>query len=143
MSGEKDFKTQKGIIMYTIINMALTAISRMAENIPTEGINEIYDDSNNIIGYQHGCASTFADNHIIISTCGIYDEVTHHKRGVCNIVSVDAVTYEPHTLTIHASEYTDTELFSVSMVTGELGNLNDTEVIKHALKKHVDNIFSI
>lgn len=129
--------------MYTIINMALTAISIIAECIPCEGYNEIYDDSNNIIGYHHGCASTFADNHIIISTCGIYDEATHRKRGVCNIVSVDAVTYEPHTLTIHASEDIDTELFSVSMVTGELGNLNDTEIIKHALKKHVDNIFSI
>lgn len=129
--------------MNTIINMALVAITRMAENIPCEGKNEIYDDANNIIGYQHGCANTFADNHIIISTSAEYDEVTHLRRGTCHIISVDAVSCEPHALRIYASEDINTELFSVSMVTGELGNLNDTEVIKYALKKHVDNVFSI
>ena len=143
MSGEKDVKTQKGQIMNTIVNMALMAITKMAENIPCEGKNEIYDDADNIVGYQHGCATKGSDNPIIISTCARYDEETGVRRGTCHIITVDAVSFEPHTMVVYASDCDETDLFSVSSVTGELGNLNDTDDIEETLLVHIKNIFSM
>ena len=132
--------------MDTIIALALVAISRMAENIPTETINEIYDDKNEVIGYQHGCSNTWAENQLIISTCAVYDEITRRRRGVCRIISVDGVSFEPHILTISAEEKeseNNTETLCITSVTGELGNYNDVEIIKESLLEHVKFAFSI
>ena len=130
--------------MDTIIALALVAISRMAENIPTETINELYDDDNNIIGYQHGCSNTWAENQLIISTCAVYDEMTRRRRGVCRIISVDGVSFEPHILTISAEESeSDIETLPVTSVTGELGNYNDLDTIKQCLIEHIKFAFSI
>lgn len=130
--------------MDTIIALALVAISRMAENIPTETINEIYDDANNIIGYQHGCSNTWAENQLIISTCAVYDESSRRRRGVCRIISVDGISFEPHILTISAEESeSDTETLPVTSVTGELGNYNDLDIIKESLIEHIKFAFSI